>query len=109
MRKKGLVVGMAFLLACPLVLGFHEEDEVIHEYYEDRLGIVHRAAICLPPEFNESQKYPAIVICGGWTNSLEETLSIARHVAEWGYIAMVVEPTAKNTCVASMLLGGLPP
>ena len=111
MRKKMLGGVAAFILiACSVVASTSIGDDggpIIYENYRDRSGLVHRAAIYLPPGFSQSREYPAIVICGGWTGSLEGMSPIARHVASWEYIAMVVEPTAESTYVAGILLGGL--
>lgn len=120
--KIGLVLAFLFLFSLPVALGqdssyYSNPDgshvsvplENLEVTFTDRYGIPHRALICLPPDFDSSRKYPAVICCGGWMGFLEMYTIMPRILAYHGYIAMLFEPTLETTLVSSMILSTVTP
>jgi dienelactone hydrolase len=111
-----------FLFSLPVALGqdssYYSNPDGSHvsiplENFEvtftDRYGIPHRALIYLPPGFDSSGRYPAVICCGGWMGFLEMYTIMPRMLAYHGYVAMLFEPTLETTPISSMVLSTVTP
>jgi fermentation-respiration switch protein FrsA (DUF1100 family) len=57
-------------------------------------GLNLAADLFLPPEFDENQAWPAVVVCGPMLSVKEQTQSLyAQHIAQEGYVTMVFDYT----------------
>jgi len=122
MNWKVVLVLVLLLSSLPIALGqdspyYSNPDgsyvtvplENLEVTFTDRYGIRHRALIYLPPGFDSSGKYPAVICCGGWMGCLEGYTIMPRMLAYHGYVAMLFEPTLEHTLVSSMVLSAVTP